>query len=733
MGIDWMMWMKKIGILCLVGILLSGCFSPEPESNKGSLKGSMELIGNSFLSNIRIEEQPKMELLQVEFEERDQKFQSVFFINAENISFSSKNDFIDRIITVENWDQNGKMSYNTREVEFLDGYTYEISFEVSSDIVNRGSAIIKTYEEEIWRNDFSITQEKQEVTFNYTHHRANMTEDIFCLELFNDQNLTQGTIEIKNLRVRCLEETKLSVSVNQQGYLPDLQKTAIFKYNSGDGFYVINTETNEIVYKGLLVNEKENADTKEKNYVGDFTELKTPGKYRIETQINGQSLDFVIQEGIYLDLFNSSLKMLTLQRCGQDLFNLDSGAFEHEACHKQIAHKFGSNEEKDVSGGWHDAGDYGRYTLTAVKTINDLLMAYYVYPDSYSDNMIGISSGNGISDVLDEAFVGLDWLLKMQQDWGPVYNAAVTPRFADTIDPQEDEQEILLLKEENTATAVSAGSWAFAAMLIKDVDANRSKIYEEAAIKAYQYALSVRGGADIPNPSTISAGDYLNSSDRDEIYFASAALYVLTHDESYLNEISNMIENYPNELCQFTYSDFGGYGSFLLLKDEVFKKNHQELYSLLYDKFMNEALYLVKKQRNDGYQVAVYSYLWGGNMYVANYAMVMLLANDLDPHQEFVDCAFEQLSYLLGKNSLNKSFITGYGIDYPRNIHHRIAQLHDAELKGALVGGPDDHAENSDTAPAKKYWDDSEKYSTNEVAIYFNSVLNFILGEFAKR
>ena len=148
---------------------------------------------------------------------------------------------------------------------------------------------------------------------------------------------------------------------------------------------------------------------------------------------------------------------------------------------------------------------------------------------------------------------------------------------------------------------------------------------------------------------------------------------------------------------------------------------------------MNEALYLVKKQRNDGYQVAVYSYLWGGNMYVANYAMVMLLANDLDTHQEFVDCAFEQLSYLLGKNSLNKSFITGYGIDYPRNIHHRIAQLHDAELKGALVGGPDDHAENSDTAPAKKYWDDSEKYSTNEVAIYFNSVLNFILGEFAKR
>ncbi len=715
------MQMRKIGILILSGLLLCGCFSfpstSQDKSEKGSLKETIELIGSSLLSQIDVEE-PKADLKPIEFEPRNDDFHSVFFIQAENVEYSSRQEFIKRIISVANWQQDGKLSYNTREVEFLSGYTYEISFDVSSNVVSKGALVIKTYEEELGRFDFGITEETQSHVIRYTHKKENMTEDIFSLEFFNEIETASGEIEIDHLQIRCLDETRLSVSINQQGYLPDLQKTAIFRYNSGDCFYVIDQETGEMVFSGLLKGEVENADAREKNFYGDFTALTKPGTYRIETQINGRSLEFVINEELYDDLYISSLNMLTLQRCGQDLFDLEDEAFEHESCHDQAAYVFGSSIEKDVTGGWHDAGDYGRYTMTAIKTINDLLLSKLVYPDPSSKD-------------LDEAKIGLDWLLKMQQDWGPVYNAAVTSQFAGLIEPQHDEQEIFLLKEENTATAGSAGAWAFAAILYQEIDFDQAKIYEEAALKAYQYALSVRGGEDIPNPSTISAGDYLNASDRDEIYFASAALYALTHDETYLNEISKMITEHPDELVQFTYSDLGGYGSFILLKDEEFKKN-KELYPLLYDIFMNEASYLVKKQRNDGYQVAVYSYLWGGNMYIANHAMVMLLANDLDPHPEFVNGAFEQLSYLLGKNSLNKSFICGYGSNYPKHIHHRIAQIHQADLKGALVGGPDVHADQSDTAPAKKYWDDSEHYSTNEVAIYFNSVLHFILGEFVK-
>ena len=83
----------------------------------------------------------------------------------------------------------------------------------------------------------------------------------------------------------------------------------------------------------------------------------------------------------------------------------------------------------------------------------------------------------------------------------------------------------------------------------------------------------------------------------------------------------------------------------------------------------------------------------------------------------------------LGKNSINTSFVSGYGTTYPRQIHHRIAEVNQVILKGALVGGPDGNIE-SDLPPAKKYWDDSSMYSTNEVAIYYNSPLVFVLSAF---
>ena len=81
----------------------------------------------------------------------------------------------------------------------------------------------------------------------------------------------------------------------------------------------------------------------------------------------------------------------------------------------QVWHPFTEQMKKiDVSGGWHDAGDYGRYIVPAAKTIADLLYAYEANPKLYSDN-IGIpQSGNGIPDILDEARYELEWMMKMQ-------------------------------------------------------------------------------------------------------------------------------------------------------------------------------------------------------------------------------------------------------------------------------------------------------------------------------
>lgn len=87
-------------------------------------------------------------------------------------------------------------------------------------------------------------------------------------------------------------------------------------------------------------------------------------------------------------------RMLYLQRCGAEV---EEGVFSHPACHNTEAVIYGTSEKIDVTGGWHDAGDYGRYVVPGAKAVADLLFAYEAAPELYSDN-IGIpESGNGIS------------------------------------------------------------------------------------------------------------------------------------------------------------------------------------------------------------------------------------------------------------------------------------------------------------------------------------------------
>lgn len=108
-----------------------------------------------------------------------------------------------------------------------------------------------------------------------------------------------------------------------------------------------------------------------------------------------------------------------------------------------------NGSEKEVSGGWHDAGDYGRYVVPGAQTIQDLFMAYEDYPEIWNgpdaDNMDIPESGNGIPDILDEARYELDWMLKMQDETsGGVYHKVTCLDFPEFVMPQEEKYKIHL-------------------------------------------------------------------------------------------------------------------------------------------------------------------------------------------------------------------------------------------------------------------------------------------------
>ena len=146
--------------------------------------------------------------------------------------------------------------------------------------------------------------------------------------------------------------------------------------------------------------------------------------------------------------------MLYLQRCGTEVKDT---AFGHKACHNALATIYGTSEKIDVSGGWHDAGDYGRYIVTGAKTVADLLYAYQTAPQMFSDNIGIAESGNGVPDVLDEARYEIEWMLKMQdKTTGGVHHKVSCASFPGYVMPEEETDELVVTPVSTTATAESA-------------------------------------------------------------------------------------------------------------------------------------------------------------------------------------------------------------------------------------------------------------------------------------
>ena len=136
-----------------------------------------------------------------------------------------------------------------------------------------------------------------------------------------------------------------------------------------------------------------------------------------------------------------------------------------------------------------------------------------------------------------------------------------------------------------------------------------------------------------------------------------------------------------------------------------------------------------------GYAVPIPAngYVWGSNSQVTNNAIVMATAYALTGQQRYRAGVLESMDYLLGRNTLDLSYITGYGDTYARNQHHRFwANQYDASLPnppaGSLAGGPNSGLQDpvaqehlAGCSPAACYIDDIGSYSTNEVTVNWNA------------
>ena len=185
----------------------------------------------------------------------------------------------------------------------------------------------------------------------------------------------------------------------------------------------------------------------------------------------------------------------------------------------------------------------------------------------------------------------------------------------------------------------------------------------------------------------------------------------------------------------------GGFGALsYILSDREDKE--EALNNQLRQEFFSAAKWQAQLSDNSGYGAAMslYNYNWGSNMCFAVSAMTLIISDYLSGERVYEKYALRQLDCLLGANPLGISYITGVGEFSCRNPHLRPAFADGIEepIPGMVSGGPNRNLDDevarqiipAGTPPMKCYADITPSYSTNEIAIYWNSPVVFILAYF---
>jgi endoglucanase len=539
------------------------------------------------------------------------------------------------------------------------------------------------------------------------------------------------------------------VFINQAGYKKDSPKI-FYNSSAADSFFVIDSFSGNIHFSGELNLHKSNdAATGLNLYLGDFSGLNRDGHYFILTSGGDSSFNFEISDSVYKNVLNKSLKSFYFQRCGMLLSGDYAGEYYRQTCHTTDGFFHVSTNQSGFhqsSGGWHDAGDYGKYIVPAGITAGTLLLAYELFPLKFNNDELNIpESGNGIPDILDEIKYELDWFFKMQAGSGGVYFKMTKQQFESFVMPGSDTGTRYLYEISSTATGNFAAVMARASRIYEIFNPEFSTKCLNAAKLAWNFLEtnpSIVPPGGFTNPSGTATGQYGDGNDSDERLWAAAELFETTGETKYHiyfqnnyshNGILNSTMSWPNvkTLAQITYLT-GKHSAAI-----------QDTKNELKTGLINYCNSLIARSNNNGFGITINpgEYNWGCNSDILNKAILLILGYEQTKNTAYYHAALKQLDYILGTNAHNLSFVTGIGTKKVMKPHHRPSGADQIvePIPGLLAGGPNQFLSdpilqsnfNSSTPPALCYIDHEGSYASNEIAINWNAPLVFTAGYFS--
>jgi endoglucanase len=558
--------------------------------------------------------------------------------------------------------------------------------------------------------------------------------------------------------------------VNQLGYLPQLQKLATLKSAEQTPLaWQLLDASSRVVSEGNTRVYGPDPASGEQLQIIDFSPYEQPGAgYRLRVG-DQESHTFAISGELYDKLRYDALAFFYHQRSGIPITLPFAGdkRWTRPAGHLgdrsvPCAPNSGCNYELDVSGGWYDAGDHGKYVVNGGISAWTLLNLYERSAQSqtaqaFADGRMNIpEAGNRVPDLLDEARWEVEFLIKMQVPVGKPLAGMVHHKMHDRrwtelgVAPHEDKEPRVLMAPSTAATLNLAAVAAQAARLYETFDAAFSKRCLAAARRAFDAALA-HPALYASDANSSGGGPYGDRDVRDEFYWAAAELLITSGEARYKQLLERSLQTLAADnstraadhdgTLSWQHVALAGTISLALGPATLAEERSRARAEIA-----RRADALVELRAHEGFALPFAagsdkSYPWGSNSFVLNNALLLGLAHEFTGERRYLDGVVSTMNYLLGDNPIDQSYVTGYGTRPLHNPHHRFF-AHQARKDrpepppGIVSGGPnsalqDPYARGAGLAgqpPQKCFLDHIESFSTNEVTINWNAPLAWVVA-----
>ena len=693
-------------------------------------------------------------------------------------------------------------------------YNGTLSFEVKSNgqtsFPFRIGITSHSHNEDVTLNWTDIEKYKDNIVASpdWTSYTLSLNE---LVQAFTDKNFDKSNVwkinvgSIKSGESATFRNVKISsndeerqypyIKVNQVGYTCNGNKNAkvscFKKFGSLNGkrFEIVNQETEEVVFSDVLSDAT--TDTKisgEDIYEINFNSVTQQGTYYIripDANLNVSALTprdkennlktdtlisvtFKIGDDIYNEMLSDMSKYYYYQRQGLDLQEKYAQQFARENLHpNDISVKRWSDrnnlsaETFDVSQGWYDAGDYGKYVSPAATSVENLLLAYELFPQEFEKINPNIPETDKTSDlysnapaILSEIKWELDMLLKLEHSNkdGSFYVAAnykdgtmyIEDTLYSTSDYNSSAKETDL--RSHLATVDMSAMLAHAYIVYKDIPE-----YSDFAEQCLETSIRAWNWANNPvneKHMSIGAGNRTYTFTQEDLdrsmYWAAGTLF---RASKFANKDGSEYENYLISNCEnenvntcFTGNSLGyshkgrsflGFFHYLYQNDNP--SNQIKAVFSKFEPWRNRIL----NYDSFGTDYPEWGYWWGSNMVLAQSSMTLFLGSvvlegiDNIPI-EVLNSNQSAFNYLLGVNPISFSYVSGYGENSVKNIYSAIYSK-DAKLtpyqcpKGYVTEGANSsNNRHLSKYNGKCYMDSDAEWTTNENTIYGNAAMIFL-------